>query len=107
MCDESVSLLSQFRPAFDVIKEFAIKDNKDIPSFIANRLLAVRETDNAETPRSESDSRPYKKALFVRPAMQERAGHSLNAALWHRTSPDKINDARNAAHDLIVLVRNL
>src|SRR5215469_14955118 len=28
MCDESVSLLSQFRAAFDVIKEFAIKDNK-------------------------------------------------------------------------------
>src|SRR5215471_5700793 len=104
MCDESVSLLSQFRPAFDVIKEFAIKDNKDIVFFIANRLLPVRETDDAETLRSQSDSRPHKKAFFVRPAVQERAGHSLNTTFGHRASPREIDDACDAAHDLMGLV---
>ena len=46
------------------------------------------------------------KAFFVRPAVQQRPGHSLDGGFGHGSLPSEIDDSCDATHEIIVLVRN-
>ncbi len=47
--DEVMSPPCQFRAPFDVIKQLSVEDHKNTAVFIGDRLLAVGETDDAES----------------------------------------------------------
>jgi hypothetical protein len=59
----------QLCPLFKVVKQLAIEDHDDVRLLIGDRLLTIREADNAQSPRCQRDSRVIKEARFVRAAM--------------------------------------
>src|SRR6202011_4959492 len=61
VCDEAMSAPCQLRPLLNVIKQFAVEDHKDAPVFIGDRLPPIRQPDDAESARSQCDSRTLEK----------------------------------------------
>src|SRR5882757_4366555 len=104
VCDELVSARPELLSSLDVIKQFAVENYGDAAVFVEDRLLPIGQADNAQPACSESQSGTNQKAFFVRAAMQQRPGHSLNTPFGHGTLSPQIDHACNAAHEVIVLV---
>jgi hypothetical protein len=70
MRDESVTVGPQFVPAFDIVEQLTIEHDRDSAVFVKDRLLAVSQSDDAQTARSQGQARPDQKTLFVRATVQ-------------------------------------
>ena len=81
-----------------VIEEFPVEDDRDGTVFIADGLLAVRETNDAEAPRRQRQRRQFQEALLVRTAMHDGVRHGADRALRNRPAPLQIDKSRNPAH---------
>ena len=104
--DEPMSARPQLVSSLDVIKQLAVEDYRDVAVFVKDRLLAIGQTDNTQPARSQAEPGSNEKTLFVRAAMQQRAGHSLHAPIGNGTLSHQIDHACDAAHQIILLVRN-
>src|SRR6202040_137512 len=57
MRDEAMSSRYKLRMLFWVIEQLAVEDHKDAPVFIGDRLLAIRQADNAKPPGGQRQPR--------------------------------------------------
>jgi hypothetical protein len=101
-----MSARPQFISSLDIIKKLAVKNHDDISVFVKNWLLAIGQTDNAQPARSQAQAGSNKKSFLVRPAVEQRPGHTLHAPLGNGTLAHQIDHARDAAHQVIPLIRN-
>jgi hypothetical protein len=65
----------QLGARFKVVEELTIKDYCHTPVFVGDRLLAVRQADDAESARSQRQTRALKVAFFVGAAVKNRLRH--------------------------------
>ena len=103
--DEAMPARFQLGPPFDVIEQFAVEDDEDAPVLIGDRLLSIRQADNAQPSRGQRHPGSLEEALFVRAAMQKCARHFLMTPSGNGPLPGQINDACNSTHDVYLLVR--
>src|SRR4051812_28952953 len=101
--DESMSARPELVSALDVIEKLTVEHYRDAAVLIEDRLLAVGQPDNTQSPRSQTEPGPNQKAFLVRAAVQQCPRHSLNASLGHGTLTRQIDHACDAAHQIILL----
>src|SRR5438270_27076 len=94
--DEPMSARPQLVSSLDVIKQLAVEDYRDVAVFVKDRLLAIGQTDNTQPARSQAEPGSNEKTLFVRAAMQQRAGHSLHAPIGNGTLSHQIDGTSSA-----------
>ncbi len=88
MGDQPMAAARQLGAPFEVIEKLAIEHDRDAPVFVGHGLLAIRQADDAQPPRSQRDAGTIQKAFLVRAAMHDGTRHFFDDALG------------NAAHGL-------
>ncbi len=83
-----------------VVEQLAVKDDGDGAVLVGDGLAAIGEADDAEAARGEGEARQLQKAVLVGAAVVKGLGHGPDAAGRHWTPARKIDNARDAAHDL-------
>jgi hypothetical protein len=63
-----------------------------------NGLLAIRQPDDAQASRAETDAGTGEKTFFVRTAVNERIRHALHKSLGDRAISAEVNNAGDSAH---------
>jgi len=81
-----------------MVKQLAIENHDDIPILIGHRLLAVRETNDAQPTRRERDSRVKKETFFVGAAMREGTRHSPHNFVGDWSFLGEVNNTCDATH---------
>jgi hypothetical protein len=85
-----------------VVKQLAVEDHDDAPVLVGDRLLAIREANDAQAARSQRDPRLKKEALFVRAAMHNGPRHPPHDFLRNGPMVVKTDHACDAAHKHIL-----
>ena len=71
---------------FEVVVNFAVKHNPDIPLLIPHRLASPGEINNAQPAKPKRYLAGDKAALVVRPAVVEDTRHGLQISAWKLTT---------------------
>ncbi len=94
---EDMSAFLQLRPQFDVVVDFAIRDEPHALVFVGERLTTAGQVDQAEPAVSEATTVAEIESVAIGSSMAERRGHSPDEFLFDRlTRPRRV--ARNPAH---------
>jgi hypothetical protein len=96
--DEAMALRSQLFAPFDVIEQLAVEDDEQAAIFVRHRLVAVRQSDNAQAARGQGDARLLEKPHLIRTAMDDCARHLLHHPGRRWPFPGQIDDPCDAAH---------
>ena len=99
VCDEAMAARCEFRTSLDVVEQLAVEDHENAAVFVCHRLLAIRQSDNAQTARGHGDAGSLEKPFLIRTAMHDRARHPLYDPGRCWSLPDQIDDPCNPAHD--------
>ena len=83
---------------FGIIEEFAVEDDLDGMIFVANRLLAVRQADDAEPAIGQAEPGFFEITVVVGTAMDNGVGHALEQVVRHRPSARQIHHTDDTAH---------
>jgi hypothetical protein len=81
-----------------MVEKFSVVDHGDTSVLVEDRLPTVFEADDAQAAGSETEAGADQFAAFVRPAVQDRAGHRAELLRMDFALPVKIDDSRNATH---------
>ena len=84
---------------FGIVEELAVEDGDDGAVFVVDRLLAVREADDAEPAIGEPDAGLFEIAVLIGPAMDDGVGHARQGAGRNGAGAGEIDDACDAAHE--------
>ncbi len=98
VCDKAMASRCEFCASLDVVEQLAVEDHENAAVFVCHRLLAIRQSDNAQTARGHGDAGSLKKTLLVRTAMHDRPRHPLYDPGRGWPLPDQVNDPRDPAH---------
>ena len=90
---------SSSRALLEMIEKLAVENDGDIPVLIGDRLLPIRQADDAQPPRSQREPGRQRKPSSSGPRCNERAGHSPDDFSGHGPLPGEINNSCDAAHD--------
>jgi hypothetical protein len=88
----------EFRPLLGKIKELAVEDREGTLILIAHRLLAIRQTDDAQPPRSQRHTWTMQETLLVWSSMSQRPRHSFDHTFGHRSPTGQVHHTSNATH---------
>jgi hypothetical protein len=75
--------LFKLRPSLRVVEELSIKNHRYTSVFVGDRLLPVRQADDAEPPRTQYQTRALKVTFLVRATMKYRLRHPLDDAVLY------------------------
>src|SRR5262249_11535676 len=89
----------KFRAFLRIVKELAIEHHRHAPVFVCDRLLPIRQPDDAEPPRSQGDAGPLKVPLLVGAAMKYRLRHRMDDPIFYGSVSRQIQDTSNSAHE--------
>src|SRR5215472_8512594 len=89
---------NQFGAQGLVIEELAIEDHNYRLIFVERRLLPALEVNDAQSPYSQSQSRPHECSGFVRTAMPQRERHLRQGHLVDGPFQLKVDDPYNSTH---------
>ena len=95
---EPVAALFQLVLNLPKIVDLTVGDDLDVAGLVQNRLLAARQINDGESAHAEPDAGQRDAALFVRPAMTQRAHHPLEVRWGNGPAEILFDNADNPAH---------
>src|SRR5690242_15768899 len=95
---EDMAGANQFGPQLGVVENFAVEDNPVGASFIADRLPAIFEVDDAEPHVSQAAQAAEVNTGFIRAAMAQRGEHSNDRAAIRRLAVGDIDYPSDSTH---------
>src|SRR3954468_22658105 len=96
MGGEMVPLGLELLLGLGVVEKLAVEDGGHRAVFVIKRLLAVRQSDNAETAVGQTQAEPLKVAVVVGTAVPDGVGHAPQNAGRYRSPPGEIDNTRDA-----------
>src|SRR5262249_45790712 len=99
MGPELMTALGQRGPDVTMVKELAVEDDLYRAVLVGNRLPAIGEANDRETPRGHADARKVDKTVLVRTAVLERSCHRFQQGAGDRLSSPQIDHSGNTAHE--------
>ena len=81
-----------------IIEQLAVVDHGHAVIFIADRLPAVGQSDNAEPPRCQTEPWLFQVAVFVGTAVDQGIGHGRQQALRQLPSSRQVHNSCDPAH---------
>jgi hypothetical protein len=105
--DESVPASEQFLAKFRIVINFTIQEHPDGSIFIADRLVAAGDINNAEPPMAQTDSAIHINALVIRTAMTQSSVHLLYVLPGDGPGMVKLKNPADSAHSDYLLLKNL
>ena len=95
---ELMAMRFKFGLAFGIVEEFAVEDDGDVAVFVVDRLPAIGEADDAEPAQRHAHARPQEEAVFVRAAVVQGLGHSLQHGWLDGLRSVQVDDPCDTAH---------
>ena len=95
---KTMTARGEFLAQLAVVVDLAIEDDPDRSIFVADRLLAAVQVDDAQASHAQPDAITQVHTFFIRPSMHQHLAHRADFVFKHRFAV-KANDSSNATHD--------
>jgi hypothetical protein len=97
-CSEVMAAREQVIAKLGEIVNLAIEHHPDAAVLIGKRLMTAGEIDDAEAPKTKTQTAVNENAFVIGTAMDDGVGHAANERLGDRVAPLKLKNSADSAH---------